>query len=75
LSLASDTQLIENLLLLLIKSQESAKLSELFGLEFHEIQRLNQPYSLSIEATIHDFLEEQTASQSEMSFPTKWVVF
>ncbi|MGL9876913.1 helix-turn-helix domain-containing protein [Enterococcus sp. DIV0240d] len=69
LSLASDTQLIENLLLLLIKSQESAKLSELFGLEFHEIQRLNQPYSLSIEATIHDFLEEQTASQSEMSFP------
>jgi len=69
LSLASDTQLIENLLLLLIKSQESAKLSELFGLEFHEIQRLNQPYSLPIEATIHDFLEEQTASQSEMSFP------
>lgn len=69
LSLASDTQLIENLLLLLIKSQESAKLSELFGLEFHEIQRLNQPYSLSIEATIHDFLEEQTANQSEMSFP------
>lgn len=69
LPLASGTQLIENLLLLLIKTQESAKLSEWFGLEFHEIQRLNQPYSLPIEATIHDFLEEQTSSQRETSFP------
>jgi hypothetical protein len=69
LPLASGTQLIENLLLLLIKTQESAKLSEWFGLEFHEIQRLNQPYSLPIEATIHDFLEEQTNSQRETSFP------
>ena len=69
LPLASGTQLIENLLLLLIKTQESAKLSEWFGLEFHEIQRLNQPYSLPIEATIHDFLEEQTSRQWETSFP------
>lgn len=61
--LSQQTQVIDNLSLLLIKVQESTKLSEKFQLEYQDIQYLTYSGMMDIDQIIDQFISQQVANQ------------
>ncbi|OTN76052.1 hypothetical protein A5886_001128 [Enterococcus sp. 8G7_MSG3316] len=66
LDLAHQTRLIDNLSLLLIKVQESTKLSVQFQSEYQDIRDFNYPQLVSIDPLITDFIQQHFSKTAHL---------